>query len=253
MARVGDGRHFLLSTLNVYFSDMSQYLLLLHGAIGSSKQLKPLAEVLKQQYFNPDLFDFVGHGGVQMPNADFSIDLFARDVIAWMDDYRIGCADIFGYSMGGYVALYMAKNFPGRVGKIMTVATKLEWTPGGAEREVKMLNPGKIEEKVPAFAAALRERHAPHDWKENLERTAAMMLNMGNNPPLKDDDFRSIEHRVHMCVGDKDTMVTISETEHVHRLLKNSDLKILGNTPHPVEQMDVALLSAEATDFFKLT
>jgi pimeloyl-ACP methyl ester carboxylesterase len=230
---------------------MSHPILLLHGAIGASVQLQPLADELKKSGFDPKLFDFTGHGGREMPNVDFSIALFADEVISWMDDHRIGDIDIFGYSMGGYVGLYLAKHYPERIGKIMTVATKLEWSIEIAEKERKMLNPEKITEKVPKFAEALAARHAPADWKEVLARTAGMMTEMGVHPPMNDVDFSTIENRVLMCVGDKDTMVSQQETEHVARLIQNAELRVLADAPHPVEQMNVQLLAKTAEDFFK--
>lgn len=229
---------------------MAHTVLLLHGAIGSSAQLKPLAASLAENGFDPKLFDFTGHGGRVMPDADFSIALFAKEVIGWIDEQRISTIDIFGYSMGGYVALYMARHYPERVGKILTVATKFDWNPEGAAKEVKMLNPEKIAEKIPKFAAALEQRHAPQDWKEVLKRTADMMLAMGNQPPLTDDDLRQIPNVVGLRVGESDTMVSLEETIHVARMLPDAGFNTLPATPHPVEEMSVELLTKTAIDFF---
>jgi pimeloyl-ACP methyl ester carboxylesterase len=229
---------------------VSHSLLVLHGAIGSSAQLKPLAAALEKEGFDPKLFDFTGHGGREMPAAAFSIPLFADDVIRWMDEQRISRIDIFGYSMGGYVALYMARHYPERVGAVLTLATKFDWNPAGAEKEVKMLNPERIAEKIPKFAATLEQRHAPQDWKEVLKRTADMMLAMGSQPPLSDEDLQSIPHTTALYVGDKDTMVTIEETIRVSRQLKNARFSVLLETTHPIEQMDTELLIAAAKNFF---
>ncbi len=229
---------------------MSHPLLLLHGAIGSSAQLKPLADELKKSGFDPKLFDFTGHGGDQMPNVPFSIPLFAEEVIMWMDDYRIGEIDIFGYSMGGYVGLFMARHYPERVGRVLTLATKFDWNVATAGKEVKMLNPEKIAEKIPKFAATLAERHAPQDWKEVLNRTAEMMLAMGEQPPLEEEDFRSIPHIVQLAVGDLDTMVSLEETIRVCRQLQDGGFTVLSETPHAIEQMNMESLVLTAKNFF---
>lgn len=232
-----------------YIRVVSQQLLLLHGAIGSSEQLKPLAETLRNA-FNPELFDFSGHGGRPFPSEGFSIPLFAKEVLAWMDERGIARVDIFGYSMGGYVGLYLAKHHPDRVGKLLTVATKLAWDAPTAQKEVKMLDAAKIAEKVPKFASALEKRHAPQDWKENLKRTAAMMLAMGDQPPLNEDDFKNITAKVRMCVGDRDTMVSLEETIAVYRLIPGASLCVLPETPHPIEQMRTDLVAAAIHEFF---
>ncbi len=225
-------------------------LILLHGAIGSSEQLKPLQSHLVDSGFDTTVFNFWGHGGREIPETPFSISLFADEVVSWMDEYRISKMDIFGYSMGGYVALYMAKHYPERVGKILTVATKLAWDVPTSHKEVKMLDPKKIAEKVPKFAEVLKQRHAPASWEVVLSKTAEMMLAMGEQPPLSDEDFRSIKHIVQLAVGDGDTMVSLEETIHVCRLLHNAGFTVLENTPHPIEQMDVMLLRQTAENFF---
>lgn len=230
---------------------MSQAILLLHGAIGSSAQLIPLADELKKSGFDPKRYDFIGHGGREMPVDSFSIDLFAVELLNWMDDQQITQIDIFGYSMGGYVGLYLACHYPERVGKLMTLATKLAWDIPTAEKEVKMLDPERITEKIPKFAGALEQRHAPQDWKLVLNRTAEMMLDMGAIPPLQPDDFSSIDHDVLICVGDRDTMVPIEETVAVYRMLPKGRLAVLPGTTHPIEQIDNSQLCEIAFRFFK--
>jgi pimeloyl-ACP methyl ester carboxylesterase len=229
---------------------VSHPLLFLHGAIGSSAQLKPLADELRQSGFDPKLFDFSGHGGREIPEGPFSIPLFAAEVISWMNEQRITSVDIFGYSMGGYVALYLAKYYPDRIGRILTMATKLAWDIPTSQKEVKMLDPKKIREKVPAFASALEKRHGVSHWEKVLSKTAEMMLKMGIDAPLNDESFSSLKNEIQLCVGDRDTMVSMEETIHVYRLLQNAKLCVLPATPHPIEQMNISLLKETAISYF---
>ncbi len=216
---------------------MTTPLLLLHGAIGSSAQLLPLKTLLQNDH-DVRIFDFPGHGGKPFPAEPFSIRLFAESVLEWMDEMNFPSVDFFGYSMGGYVALYIARHHPERVGKIITLATKFGWDEATAQKEVKMLNPEKIAEKVPKFAEALQSRHTPLDWKEVLQKTAAMMLALGKQPELSPEDFQSIRTPVLLTVGDSDTMVTREETEAVHRLIPGAQFQLLTGTPHPIEQVE---------------
>lgn len=222
---------------------MTLPILCLHGAIGSSAQLHRLVERLSENFPAVHAFDFTGHGGKSLPSVQFSIQLFAEDLLRWMDERQISKADIFGYSMGGYVAMYIARHYPERIGKIMTVATKLAWDIPTSQKEVKMLDPQKIAEKVPKFAAALAERHSPVKWEDVLSKTAELMLSLGKNPEMNDDDFAALEHEIQLCVGDRDTMVSIEETIRVYRLMKNARFAVLPSTPHPIEQMNVDLLA----------
>lgn len=215
----------------------------LHGAIGSSAQLRPLVERLSEIFPTVHSFEFTGHGGKPIPSEQFNIQLFANDLLDWMDEQQITTANIFGYSMGGYVAVYIARHYPERIGKIMTVATKLAWDIPTAQKEVKMLDPQKIAEKVPKFAAVLAERHSPENWENLLSKTAELMSALGENPEMKDNDFAALQHEVQLCVGDRDTMVSVEETVRVYRLMKNARFAVLPSTPHPIEQMNVDLLA----------
>src|SRR6218665_691823 len=166
-----------------------QHMLLLHGAIGAKDQLLPLAEKLSGP-FTVHTLSFSGHGGEAMPDA-FSMQLFANDVLNYLEKNNIPKISIFGYSMGGYVALYLAKHHPEKVEKIFTLATKFLWTPEIAAKEIKMLDAEKIAEKIPAFAQILEKRHTPNNWKVVLQKTAAMMMEMGASNPLQLSDFEN--------------------------------------------------------------
>ena len=67
------------------------------------------------------------------------------------------------------------------INSIVTFGTKFNWSKEAAAKEVKMLNPEVIEEKVPKFAQMLKDTHAPNDWKTLLHKTAAMMKGLGRD------------------------------------------------------------------------
>lgn len=225
-----------------------QSILLLHGAIGASDQLAGLEEELAGS-FSVHLLNFSGHGGSPITPEHFSIKLFASDIITFLNKKEIASINIFGYSMGGYVAMYLAKYYPERVNRIITLATKFNWDETIAAHEIKMLNPARIEEKLPAFAAALQKRHEPHNWKTVLEKTAAMLIEMGKDNPLKIDDYQAVKHSVLLMLGDRDKMVTLDETTTVYRLLPKAQLAVLPNTPHPIEMVNTGRLAFEVKTF----
>lgn len=222
--------------------------LLLHGAIGSKEQLTTLEQTLANS-FVVHSFSFSGHGGSPPIDEGFSIGLFASEVITFLDKKGIDCINIFGYSMGGYVALYLAKHHPQRIKKIVTLATKFTWHELIAAQEIKMLNPAKIEEKLPDFAAILQKRHAPNNWKVVLEKTAAMLTVMGKDNPLKIADYSTIQHPVLLMLGDRDKMVTLSETAEVYKNLPQAQLAVLPNTAHPIETVNAGRLAIEISSF----
>ncbi len=222
-------------------------LLILHGALGAKEQFYPLAEMFNDD-FQIYLLNFSGHGGKAFKNQ-FNIPQFAQDVIEFLKKENINKIDVFGYSMGGYVALYLAKHYPVRIGKIITLGTKFKWTPEIASKEIKMLNSSKIEEKVPKFAEVLKQRNLPNDWKEMVTKTAQMMVEMGENNVLSIEDYKSIKHFVKIGLADKDEMVSYDETIEVAEALPNAKYFQLENSYHPIEKVDLQLLIKEICSF----
>lgn len=217
-------------------------ILLLHGAIGAADQLQPLRRELEGEY-NIHTLSFSGHGGNDFPPGGFSIPVFAGDVLAYMAENGLQQVDVFGYSMGGYVALYLAKHHPERIGRIVTLATKFHWDEPTAAKEVQMVNADKIEAKLPAFAQALKDRHAPSDWKAVLKHTIDMLTALGANNTLNTEDYTTITNNVLVLLGDKDRMVGLDETVAVYKALPNAAMGMLPGTQHPIEQVDTALLA----------
>jgi pimeloyl-ACP methyl ester carboxylesterase len=218
-----------------------QNLLVLHGAIGAADHMKPLADALGDKY-KVHTLNFSGHGG--MPYAgDFSIPLFAEEAIQFIEARKLEEVSVFGYSMGGYVAMYMAMTQPKLLQKVVTLATKFHWDAGVVAKEVQMLDADKIEAKVPAFAKALKERHAPNDWKEVLAKTAKMLKGLGDENALKIADYAAIQTPVLVLLGDRDKMISLEETVAVYKALPNAQMGMLPNTPHPIEQVDAEQLA----------
>ncbi len=225
-------------------------IVLLHGAIGSEDQLQPLAGLLKND-FTVHLFNFSGHGGKSFGDEPFSIQAFATEVEEYLSTQKVDQAAVFGYSMGGYVALYLAKQQPQLFSEVITLATKFHWDETIAAREVAMLNADVISEKLPSFAAQLQQRHQPNDWKLVLEKTKAMLLQMGNKNPLQLIDYTAISTPVLLLLGDNDKMVTKEETEDVQKALPNSRFQLLENTIHPIEKVNLVLLADIIREFCK--
>ena len=187
--------------------------------------------------------DFSGHGSRPMPDGSFSIELFAGDVLQFMEHEQLEQISIFGYSMGGYVAMYLAKYHSEKINRAITLGTKYYWDEAIAAKEIQLLNPDKIEQKLPAFAATLKQRHTPNDWKEVLMKTAEMMVSLGARNTLAAEDYASISIPLLLLLGDRDKMVSLEETTTVFKALPNAQMGMLPNTPHQIEQVDVEALS----------
>jgi pimeloyl-ACP methyl ester carboxylesterase len=221
---------------------MNHPIILLHGALGSTSQLNPLKKIVELKGRVVYSLNFSGHSGKPFSEKGFGIDVFANDILAFLNHEGIETADIFGYSMGGYVALWLAHQHPLRVHCIITLGTKFDWSPESAGKEISKLNPEKIQVKVPAFARILEHRHSPNDWKEVLSKTATMMHDLGQKPMLTQEIFSSLTHDIHILLGDQDDMADRRYSETVAGWTLNGVFQLLENTPHPIEKVKLEKL-----------
>jgi pimeloyl-ACP methyl ester carboxylesterase len=230
---------------------VKQKLLILHGAAGSKKRFDSIAKALESK-FDVYRMNFSGHGGESMPNEPFSIELFSRDVIKFMNSHELRQVNIFGFSMGGFVGLYLAAHHPERVLKVVTLGTKFNWNKETVRQQVRLLDPATIKEKLPAYAEELKLLHEPNDWEEVIKKTTEMLTDMGRKNPLSEDDLTKLEIPVLIGMGDRDNLVIIEESVYSYRLLKKGQLFIIPDTPHPIHNVNIDSLSREIERFISL-
>jgi pimeloyl-ACP methyl ester carboxylesterase len=215
--------------------------ILIHGALGTGSQLEPLRSVLG----NLDetfIIELEGHGG-SPATEDYSIDRFADGIGALMSAHGVKRAALFGYSMGGYVALHLAATRPELVSSVATLGTKLAWTPAVAAREAGRLDPATIRAKVPKYAEALERKHAGSGgWETVLRRTSTLMTDLGEHPVVDDAALARVSVPVRFMVGDRDSVVTVDETAAAARTVPRGELAVLPNTMHPIEGVDLIIL-----------
>ena len=225
-------------------------LLLLHGALGSQSQFAPLIEKLKD-HFTIYTYDLEGHGGKPIPDQ-YSIASFEKELIQFMHDHLLSNVPVFGYSMGGYIALSAAKNHPGSISKIMTLGTMLKWSPEIAANETKMLDPDIIEAKIPKFAQQLQERHAPQNWKEVMIKIAEMMMKMGHGAAMTDADFGEINIPVLVGLGSNDQMVKLEHTLEMVDIIPGAEFRLFEGWKHPIESVEVEELAKVMVEYFRV-
>ena len=217
-----------------------QNLILLHGALGSSKTLAPLQQALAPD-FQLHTFDFHGHG--ESPAQTFNMATLAEQVRTYIESSGLDRPHVFGYSMGGYVALYLAQQAPNLLGRIVTLGTKFNWTPEIAAISIRGLQADKIEEKVPKYAAYLASLHGETEWRELLQHTALMMDSLGAYPILSPASVQQISNPTLICLGEQDNMVSQEESEAIAQALPQGQFQILPQTQHPIQKVDPKVLA----------
>ncbi len=215
--------------------------ILLHGALGSAAQLEALQAQMPESQDSFAL-NFPGHGGASNTEP-FSMRLFADAVLNFLDEKNAAQTDIFGYSMGGYVALWLAWKHPERVRSVTTYGTKLEWNPEVAAGMSRMFDPEKIEAKAPQLAETLAQTHGAVHWKTLCQNTARFLHDLGNGLGLSPEAFGEIKCPVSIGLGELDNVVTEAESRHVAEAIPQGRFEILPGGKHLMEQLDSAQLA----------
>ena len=107
-----------LKDTNIYYElhgDASNpVVLFLHGLGSSVRDLDLQVPAFSHDYCVLTI-DMRGHGRSSKPSEQYSMPIFAKDVIAVMDNLQIEKAHIVGLSMGGMIAFQLAVDCPERI------------------------------------------------------------------------------------------------------------------------------------------
>jgi pimeloyl-ACP methyl ester carboxylesterase len=115
--------------------------LLLHGWTASADlNFFPVYARLADAY-RVIAMDLRGHGRGMRTEEPFSLEDCADDAAALLAQLGAGQVIAVGYSMGGPVAMLLARRHPGRVSALVMQATALEWHDTARERMIWRLLP----------------------------------------------------------------------------------------------------------------
>lgn len=222
-------------------------LLLLHGALGSARQLQHLKALA-----GGVAIDLSGHGSRAIPAHGIRFEDFIADINRAFEAQGWGQAHLFGYSMGGYAALLFASRFPERVSSVVTLGTKLKWDREGLDRERRLLDPQKMTEKVPQFVLDLLTWHGPDRWEKLVHATAALVNGLHEQPPLTPEVLGRVTMPTLLCVGDRDRTAVPEHTLEAARLMPHASTLVLPNTQHPFDAVDLNVLLPHLRAFWGL-
>ncbi len=220
-------------------------ILFLHGALGTKVQLEPLIRELPTS--TP--IDLTGHGSRDLPE-DLGFDHFIDDIDKARQVQQADRIDLFGYSMGGYAALLYASRHPECVRSVVTLGTKLIWDREGLDRELRMLDPQKMQEKVPHFVDRLKQQHG-EKWERLVHATAGLITGLHERSLLTAEIFQKIQCPVMLCVGDRDRTAVPGHTLQIQQQIANAGTLVLPNTGHPFEAVDPRSLKPHLKAFWE--
>ena len=169
-----------------------------------------------------------GHGRTADIDRPITYEGMADDVAALIRHLGIDEADVFGYSMGGGVALQLAIRHPGSVRKL--VVASASYTSDGMQPELHEMIPSITPEMFAGspMEAAYRELAPnPEDFPTLVEKLKHLDMTPFAWPA---EDVRGIEAPTMIVVGDADA-VRLEHAVEMFRLLGGGAMGDLSGLP----------------------
>ena len=209
----------------------------LHGAAGCTHmETLTLARRLSGSYRVLAL-DFAGHGlSDAFEDLTFTPECFVDNVTTVLNHFELEQTDLFGFSLGGFIALSFAANHPNRVRKLAVHATNLFWDAGLEGRMLGRLDVETIKNERPELARYLSDMHGAEKWELLFER----MKTYTRSLPDFEAQYgyaREITAPTLVSAVHDDDLFSIDSPVELHKLLTKSTLAIIPGRRHAIQNL----------------
>jgi pimeloyl-ACP methyl ester carboxylesterase len=174
-----------------------------------------------------------GHGRTADTDRDVTIEYMASDVVGLLDHLGIERADLFGFSLGGLVALELAMRRPDRTGQIVIAA--VHFRADGYHPEIRNpeLHAGSTRMPTERDFQDMRDAYvqvAP-DPDHFDEFTAKASAAVGAFQGWPEERLRAVTVPTLLVVGDHD-FVRLEHAVEMHELIPDAQLAVLPGATH---------------------
>jgi 3-oxoadipate enol-lactonase len=221
-------------------------LIFIHGFPFNLEQWKPQLTLLPDD-LHMITYDVRGHGLSDVGDGQYTIDIFADDLILLLDGLSIGKAVICGLSMGGYIALRAYEKHPDRMIGLILCDTKSEADADQARIKRSMAISEIKRSGVDNFADEfVKTVLCEKTLKFNpvlVDKVKGMIL--GNSPlgicgtltalAARTDTtgaLQSMDMPVCIITGEDDRLSTPSMAKAMQERIKGSELHVLPDSAH---------------------
>ncbi|MGA7617157.1 MAG: alpha/beta hydrolase [Thermoanaerobaculia bacterium] len=215
----------------------------IHGFPLSSAVFESQLEIGGVRHIVPDLPGF----GNSPHQPSLAIDDYAKRLLALLDDLGVDTAVVGGLSMGGYIALALARLEPRRLRALVLIDSReVPDTPEGRENRWKQIETVKnegttqlIEQMLPkmlsprTLAAAGEESRKVRAIMESASKEgvmtalAAMAVRGDSSAALRDLDVPLL-----VTVGDEDTITSVEDAQRMQSLARIASIEIIPGAAH---------------------
>jgi pimeloyl-ACP methyl ester carboxylesterase len=179
LALVNDGEQLRMAYMDIAPTQPNgRTVVLLHGRNFPSSYWGPLIKTLSEAGYRVAVPDQIGFGKSSKPTGELHFDTLARNTIALLDSLQIRQADIIAHSMGGMLAVRIARAYPDRVGHLVLTA------PIGLE-DYRLYVPPVPTEKI----MENEDKLSADGYRKQLETNYALKLPPEQVTPFIDSRF----------------------------------------------------------------
>lgn len=174
------GKYAKVNGLEMYYEvhGSGRPLILLHGGLGSSGMFGENLRLLAK-HRQVIAVDLQGHGRTADIDRPLSVELMADDIAALINHLKLGRVDVFGYSLGGGVALQTAIRHPELVNKVVAISAAIRRDAHYPEilAQQGQVNEGALEmmKQTPMYQGYVAIAPRPQDFGRLLAKIGEAM------------------------------------------------------------------------------
>jgi len=230
-------------------------LVALHGAtsLGAEDFAAQLPAMSKG--FLVHLPDARGHGGTRwnVRENGFRYDWLVDDLTAFVDALGLDSFHLLGFSMGAMTALMFGARHPERLRTLVVVGITTQREPRASVGR-HLMDPARILERDPGFAAVLARRHDAGQgegaWQPLLSAIAA---DIAVQPLLTPAELHGIDCPSMVVCGDRDPFVPPEHAAALARQLPGGRLFVAPDCGHEVMARRPGLFNEAIAGFYRST
>ncbi len=178
--------------------------------------------------------DFFGHGNTPEPKAECTIFDEAENVVKLLSELKIFDCDIVAHSYGVRIALIIASYYPGLVNKMVLFGPAGLKTKKSLKVRLSILRFKRLSKKFAGDSAKLALLNKMGSEEYNiLSPQMKHLFKSAVNTDLS-RHAKIVKAKTLIICGEKDTATTPKMAKRLHKLIKNSTLKIIKGAWHYV-------------------
>lgn len=199
--------------------------------------------------------DIRGFGESKDEESPLSMDIFAEDLIAFMDALTIGSAIICGLSMGGFIALNALNKYPDRFEALILCDTQcIADTAEVKEKRAQIIKEIELDGVTKFNEGFIKSVFCSDSFSQKKELVKNLhRVVFANSPQIIINGLRALAERSETCstldeikiptliiCGKEDEVTPLAQSEFMHHAIKNSTLQVIDNAGHVsnLEQAD---------------